>query len=54
VNNLGRQVFDKEQNLIEIKLKKDEQVCFKHKIVIKSGKFATDEELTALFFTYAK
>ena len=49
VNNLGRQAFDKELSPLEFVLKKGEKLCFKHKLLLKSGGFASDEELNELY-----
>lgn len=48
-NNMGSQVFDKESPLFTLTLNPGESVTFKHLIIIKTGGFATDEELNQKF-----
>lgn len=52
VNNLGRNAFNKELDPIHFTLKKGEQICFRHKLVLKSGGFASDEELNELYHRF--
>lgn len=51
-NNLGRQAFDKTKEPLQFLISKPEKMQFRHKIVIKSGEFASDDELNALHHEY--
>lgn len=53
VNNLGRNAFDKKLDEIQFTLKKGEQIQFRHKLVLKSGGFASDEELNKLWYHFS-
>lgn len=48
-NNMGSQAFDKEASLFQLKLNPGESTTFKHMIIVKTGGFATDQELNQLF-----
>ncbi|MDR1171806.1 MAG: PmoA family protein [Bacteroidales bacterium] len=48
-NNMGRQIFDKEAPLFQLVLNPGQSTTFKHLIIIKTGGFATDEELNQQF-----
>lgn len=52
VNNLGRKAFNKALEPMQFTLKKGEKICFKHKLVLKSGGFASDEELNELYHRF--
>ncbi|WP_176221483.1 DUF6807 domain-containing protein [Massilibacteroides vaginae] len=52
INNLGRNAFNKELDPIQCTLKKGDSICIKHKLALKSGGFASDEELNALFYHF--
>ncbi|MDD4660917.1 MAG: PmoA family protein [Massilibacteroides sp.] len=49
VNNLGKRAFDKKLDPIRIRLAPREQVCFKHKLMLRSGGCFSDEELRTIF-----
>lgn len=49
VNNLGRKAFDKGLDPIQYILKKGDTISFKHKLVLKSGGYASDEEMNELY-----
>lgn len=53
VNNLGRKAFNKELDEIRFTLKQGEEIQFRHKLVLKSGGFASDEELNALWHRFS-
>ena len=48
-NNMGSRVFDKDAPQFTLTLKPGESVIFKHLIIVKTGGFATDEELNRQF-----
>ncbi len=52
VNNLGKHVFDKTLDPIRMVIKKGESICFKHKLLIRSGNYFSDDELKELFRTF--
>jgi hypothetical protein len=48
-NNMGSQVFDKDAPKYKLTLPPGETVIFKHKIIVKTGGFVTDEEMNKQF-----
>jgi len=48
-NNMGSQVFNKDEPQFKLTLNPGESITFKHKIIVKTGGFATDEELNRQF-----
>ncbi len=48
-NNMGSQVFDKDAPLFVLTVNPGKSVVFNHEIIVKTGSFATDEELNQLF-----
>ena len=48
-NNMGAQVFDSNAPLFKLTLNPGQSTTFKHMIVVKTGGFATDEEMNRLF-----
>ncbi len=48
-NNMGSQVFDKDAPLFQLILNPGETAVFKHMIIVKTGGFATDDELSQQF-----
>ena len=51
-NNMGSQVFNKENPLFRLVLNPGQSTTFKHQIIIKSGGFVTDEEMNQLFAVF--
>ena len=48
-NNMGSQVFDKEAPLFRLTLNPGKSTTFRHLIIVKTGGFATDEEMNRQF-----
>ena len=48
-NNMGSEVFDKDAPQFKLTLPPGQSVVFKHQIIVKTGGFATDEELNKQF-----
>ena len=48
-NNMGSQVFNKEEPLFQLVLSPGQSTTFRHIIIVKTGGFATDEEMNRLF-----
>ena len=48
-NNMGSQVFDKNNPLFKWTLEPGQTITFRHLILVKTGGFATDEEMNRLF-----
>ena len=48
-NNMGSQVFNKDAPQFKLTLNPGKSITFKHKIIVKTGGFATDEELNRQF-----
>lgn len=53
-NNMGSQVFDKDAPLFVLTLKPGESTVFKHMIIVKTGGFATDNELNEKFAGFSR
>lgn len=53
-NNMGSRAFDKDASLFSLTLNPGESITFKHLIIIKTGGFATDEELNYRFTEFNK
>jgi hypothetical protein len=51
---MGRQAFDKDASLFQLVLNPRQSVTFKHLIVVKTGGFATDEDMNRLFAEFNK
>lgn len=54
INNMGSRSFDKEASLFSLTLNPGETVTFKHLIIIKTGGYATNEELNHRFNAFNK
>jgi len=48
-NNLGSEVFDKDAPQFKLTLNPGQSVSFKHQIIVKTGGFASDEEINKQF-----
>ena len=53
-NNMGSQVFDKNNPLFKLTLEPRQTATFRHLIIVKTGGFATDEEMNRLFSQFNK
>ena len=53
-NNLGQKVFDEKASPIALTLKPGVSTEFKHMIIVKTGGFATDDELNQKFAAFNK
>ena len=53
-NNMGSQVFDKTHPLFKLTLNPGQSTTFRHLILVKTGGFATDEEMNLLFTQFNK
>ena len=48
-NNMGSQVFDQNSPLFKLTLNPGQSTMFRHLIIVKTGDFATDEDMNKLF-----
>ena len=53
-NNMGSQVFDQNSPLFKLTLNPGQSTTFRHLIIVKTGGFATDDEMTRLFTDFNK
>ncbi len=53
-NNMGSQAFDKKNPLFKLTLNPGQSITFRHRIVVKTGGFITDEEMNRLFSDFNK
>lgn len=54
VNNIGSHVYNPTDPEVQLNLKKGESVIFKHMLLIKSGGFSTDQQLTDEWKAFSK
>lgn len=53
-NNMGSKSFNQDDEAFSLKLAAGESVTFRHKIIIKAGSYASDEEIQAEFDKFNK